>query len=58
MSVYELEGRRRIAAERIERLSDDYRRANGRRVSRSPERRAVVVATRARRSVEWLQPES
>ena len=56
--VYEIEGRRLIAAERIERLADDYRRANARRVSRSPERSAIALSARARRSAEWAQLQS
>ena len=57
MTVYELEGRRRIAVERIERLADDYRRANARRVVRPPERPAVAHARKAR-AAEWPQLES
>jgi len=55
---YELEGRRRIVVERIERLADDYRRANARRIPRPPERRAAVRPAQRRRSAEWPQLES
>ena len=58
MSIYELEGRRRIAVERIERLADDYRRANARRLSGAPERRAAVRSPQRRRTAEWPQLES
>jgi hypothetical protein len=53
---YDLEGHRRIVAERIERIADDYRRANARTTARPPERPASVLA--AGRSAQWPQLES
>lgn len=53
---YDLEGHRRIVAERIERIADDYRRANARPVTGPPERPASEPA--ARRSAQWPQLES
>lgn len=56
MIHYDLEGHRRIVAERIERIADDYRRANARPVVSPPERSASVLP--ARRSAQWPQLES
>lgn len=56
MIHYDLEGHRRIVAERIERIADDYRRANTRHVAHPPERPAAVLS--ARRSAQWPQYES
>ena len=57
MIMYELEGRRLIAAERIERLADDYRRANSRRDARSYER-YTTGRRRHGRSAQWRQLEA
>jgi len=57
MITYELEGRRLIAAERIERLADDYRRANARRDARPSERYSAGRSRRAR-SAQWPQLEA
>ena len=57
MIMYELEGRRLIAAERIERLADDYRRANARRDARPSERYSAGRSRRAR-SAQWPQLEA
>lgn len=57
MIMYELEGRRLIAAERIERLADDYRRANSRRDAQEYERYSTGRARQAR-SVQWRELEA
>jgi hypothetical protein len=56
MINYDVEGRRRIAMERIERLSHDYRRASRRSVrSVQPQRVGPGPSPHARRSLSWAR---